>query len=446
MPTIVPPIQTTTANRLPKISHDLLFIRDAKLMLWNHTTNELEVLVGPEKSGLQGNVPIAFAAGPPPVGGVRSFSVSADGQKVAFVRWANANSQFEIALLDMNTRQITLLVPPVEQDMLGMSFSPNGKWVAYIPMGSLPTSGRGAGLAAPSVHPTTGGAYYGVINVVQTDAPDKRIEVGFCSQTFTSEYTWNCNGFLWSPDSRAIAWSDARGMWVSELGQPARQIVTSTLAMPNEQGRGVVRHQAWSPLGRYVLVWISHYEGSTQGIVDTQTGHLEVLPGSFEYPFPGPRAAWMQNGQLFVVRPGNEFNHSAPSGEIWHMNPKDSTLIRDTVFPIMAVGPDNSPQGLAQLADGQLAFAFLNTSPTDYVGRGLYVVSLSDLLPRKVNGLPPTTAGPSSNEQIVWAPSGTGALVQDQNSNALLYVPADGSPLYDLNPVIGGAFGFTWIK
>ena len=145
----------------------------------------------------------------------------------------------------------------------------------------------------------------------------------------------------WSPDSRAIVWSDGRGMRVSDLGQPARQVAANVLAMPNDEGRGVVTHRAWSPTGRYILARIGHDEGSSQGIVDTQTGHLEVLPNSFDYAYPGPRAAWMQDGRLFVIRPGAESNNVMPSGEIWRVDSKDSALVRDLSFPIHGIVPGN---------------------------------------------------------------------------------------------------------
>jgi hypothetical protein len=154
----------------------------------------------------------------------------------------------------------------------------------------------------------------------------------------------------------------------------------------------------------------------------------------------------MQDGRLFVIRPGAEPNNVVPSGEIWRVNPQDAALIRDLVFPIKGIEPGNLPQGPAQLADGRLAFAFTNTSATDYRGRGLYFVSLNDRLLQRVNGLPPTAEGPSFNVRITWSPDGAGALVQDGNSGTLLYVPTDGSPLYDLRPVVGEAFGFTWLQ
>jgi hypothetical protein len=133
-----------------------------------------------------------------------------------------------------------------------------------------------------------------------------------------------------------------------------------------------------------------------------------------------------------------------PSGEIWRVD-QDSALVRDLSFPIKDIDPGNLARCPAQLANGKLAFALLNTSVADYRGRGLYWVDLQRLAPQKVNGLPPAGSD-NFNVDIFWSPDSVGALLHDKDNGAILYVPADGSPLYDLGPVMSEAYGFTWLE
>ena len=197
--TTIPPIRPTAGDRLPQITHDLFFVSDNRLMRWNHATGQLEVLVDPEAEANLGGIDVSV------------FSVSDNSQKIALMH-RKTIEDYEIALYDMSTRLITSLVSfeyPLYY-LIDMSISPDGTWVAYIPPGSLPSTGHGAHLAAPFPHPATGGSPYGVIYAVRTDTPNRPIEVGFCSEDRTS---WrSCMGFLWSPDSHRIIWSDERGV------------------------------------------------------------------------------------------------------------------------------------------------------------------------------------------------------------------------------------------
>jgi hypothetical protein len=459
LPTIIPPIQSVTADHLPQISHDLLFLNNGRLTLWDHLTGQIEILVGPETASTPSIQPVAFMTGPgSPYGSVNGFSVSNDGTKIALSRVV-AFTNYEIAFFDLGTRQLTSVYQGGSQgdDLLGMSISPDGQWIAYIPqdLSSSQDHRRPLGLAAPALYPSAGGGIRsGTIYAVRTDQLGEPIPVGVCGSGSAQDYSRDCVGMLWSPDSGSIAWSDGRGIWLAQLGHVAKQLITSTLAMPNNQGQGVYTARSWSPSGRYILMTVSHYEGGTIAVLDAETANLAALPNSFEYSYPGPKVSWINQDQLFVLRPGQGMGGVDPSAETWQVNNVVTlTLVRDR-SAIVPVGPESILDEPTQLSNGRLAFAVLNTSNSNYLGRGLYVSDEHDLAAHKINGLPPMKAandeGQIFNVDISWSPDGVGAIIYDWDSGQVLYVRANGNDLYDLQSVmdenIYGTCCFVWIK
>lgn len=444
MPTTVPSIQPATAYQLPPITHNLLFVSESGLVRWNHATSQLEVLVGVEP----------WAS----YGGIKAFSVNADGQRIVLERRKTV-PEYEVALLDLGTDQIvSLLLSERTGQFWGLAISPDGAWIAYISPGTLPSDTTGNKLHLASLQPrlAAGGYGYGVIYAMQTEAPRQRIEVGFCSEKRSQEAWRSCMGFLWSPDSRAIIWSDADAVWLAELGRDAQLLIPHTIGVSPVQGSSTVELRAWSPLGRYVLAGIGHFEGWNWGVIDTETGQAAELPDMLEVAYWGPHVNWMQDGRLFAVRPGDILAGTSPSGQIWRVETSSElALTLDKEF-VIDVAPENYPTAPVQVTDNHLAFALLNASTANYAERGLYFVQLDSLTPYKVNGLP--LAGRINDPaeglakvdfavSIHWSPDGAGAVFQDEYQVARLYVPTDGGPLYDLRPAFGDwSCCFRWSK
>jgi len=119
LPTIVPPIQTVTADHLPTLEHDLLFLNEGRLMHWDHITSHIETLVGPETTGEQSMV-----------GVITKFMISDNGQIVALEQMTGSSgSAYQIQLLDLNTRRAMSLYQGISSGLgvLGMAFSPDGE-------------------------------------------------------------------------------------------------------------------------------------------------------------------------------------------------------------------------------------------------------------------------------------------------------------------------------
>jgi len=425
--------QPVTADQLPQIAHDLLFVSESGLVRWNHATNQLEVLVGSEP----------WAS----YGGIQTFSVAADGQRVVLERRKTV-SDYEVTLLDLGTGQTTsLMLSEQTGQFRGLTISPDGMWIAYISPGMLPSSTTNKPhLASLQPRPATGGYGYGVIYAMQTDAPHQRIEVGFCSEERSQEAWRSCMRFLWSPDSRAIIWSDADGVWLAELGLDAQLLMPHTIGVSPVQASSTVELRAWSPLGRYVLAGIGHFEGWNWGVIDTQSGHVVELPDMLEGAYWGPTVSWMRDGRLFVLKPGDVHIGTSPSGQIWRVDAGNELVVRLDKELTIDVAPENYPTAPVQLVDNRLAFALLSANTFNSTDRGLYSVALDRLVPSKMSGLP--SAGRTNDPaesidridfgvRISWSPDGTGVIFQDGYQGTRLYVPTNGDPLYDLHPVLG---------
>ncbi|MBI4770422.1 MAG: hypothetical protein HY784_08450 [Chloroflexi bacterium] len=435
--TVIPPIESLPEGYFPPLTHDLYFLENHRLMRRNHATAQLETVLGAETSGTE----------PPPTG-IGAYEFSRDGRLLAFIRYwiADPPGPYALNLLDMATQQIT----PVYEEhapgagLLGMALSPDGEWLAFIPQDAVAAGDRrGPGWAAPAQRPRAGGGpQSGVIYAVRTGGLHERVEVGYCAEVRSDEFVRGCGGMVWSPDSQSLAWSDALGLWLAAVGQGAPRPLLENKHDGWEHTRAYSA-AAWSPAGRFLRLWISHYEGGSQAILDMQTGQLADLPDSFEYPEPLARAAWLPDGRLFALRSTNTGEGYALHGEVWRMEPGSADLlVLAASFPITATGREGFTFFAPEvLEDGRVALAVVNPSNADYQSRGLYVVAPDELTVRKLTGLPPGSRG----MQVLWSPDGASALVRDWSTGRLLYVPADGSALYDLRPAMGeNVCCFTW--
>jgi LysM repeat protein len=457
LPTIVPPISLASLSNQPVLAHDLLFIRDESLVRWNHLTGQQEVLTGPDSSTQTLSVqPVSHrATGPGPrTGAVLSYLTSADKQHIVVWRWNREKHGHELGVLDVEAGQVTVFYEGVAHgwELLALSVSPDGKYVAWIPQDMTPASSQSRvnGLAAPA---HGGGVGAGPILIAELDNLGLQRNIGYCGSQQTPEYNWNCRGLLWSPDGQSIAWADGNGVWVTELAGTPQQLVQTALTMPGKQSQGVYTLQQWSPSGRYILLRVGHYEGSTVAILDVETGQIAPLPNSFEYTYPGPVATWTDADQLFVGRSGRASDNVLPALEIWRIDTAGGLTMTVTHSLALNVDPDNAPVGLVQHEDGQLALALVNRSNTNYADRGLYLTVPDLLVLRKVNGLPPLgrendmVGGSFYNVNVYWTPDSGGVIVEDLDSRQLLYASTTDVVLYDLRPLLGdSANGFHWVE
>ncbi len=445
IPTIVPSVRPASADHLPPVTYDLLFVSSGKLMRWNRSASSIETLATD----------------------VTTFSASADGHR-AELRRRISSTEEEIAWLDLRTRQETTLAHVQRTEPYAYygevrlsSISPDGRWVAYLARGSQPSvDGTPSPTIAPILSHSDGPRnLFGMIYAVRLDKPNERIEVGFAAAEQLPLGSGSFGTLLWSPDSRSIVWSDARGVWLAALGQPARLLINHKFGYDGPVGSwGPL---AWSPSGRYLLSRIQYYEGAALGVLDTQTGGAQDIPDTILY-LSYAEATWLQDERLFVVRgiSSNEIWSAVPAtADFWRLESTGPfTLTREISFRLASI-LENVAIAPKQLADGSLVFALTNSNPYNYLGRGLFTLNLERRDPNRLTDLPPPPERPFGYPQVVWLPDGSGAIVHHRHfthdeygrvqrmfSHAY-YAPTDSSVIYDLNPVIGGdTCCFMWAR
>jgi len=440
-----PTVTTFPSIPLPHISSDLLFAKGDELIFWNHTTGKLKILAKDQTNLYQTD--FGFV------------SKSPDNQKTEFFN-RKTPQEFELISLDLYTNQLRSSMLPIDARGLiqGPTISPDGKWVAYISAGALPKSSKG-NTPQPVSYPSSslgGGFGFGEIIAFQLDQPASKIEVGLCSER-TKPGPRRCMGFLWSPDSRVILWSDADGVWLAQPGQNPKMLVPYTIGVSPYVGESTVELRSWSPLGRYVLAGIGHPTGWILGIVDTQNGHVVEIPSMLEGAGWKPSMIWMHDGRLFSLKPGNFGKGIRPTGQIWRIDPGNDLAVKLDQEFIIDVPPDNYPTAPIQLIDHRLAFALLSTTLSNNDARGLYTVEPNRFVLSKVSSLPP--AGLSKDYEIPaidevnfavsidWSPDGSGVIYQDGNQATVLYIPTTENRSYDLNLSLGeGECCFQWSK
>jgi len=425
-----PVVKPVNIAQLPSIPHDLLFLDQGNLVRWNHTTGQLETL--------SGNTTCYWAS---------------PDRRTVVLEIAKGGDLYEIALLDLASGAKTTLVETASR-IIDLAISPDSQWVAYIQSETLPDEWHcRPDLVAFGIYPFSG-PYPATIfslhlGVSQGNESESPVEIGYCKE---GEALGFCGRILWSPDSRSILWSDAEGVWSFELGaSQAKLIIPQTLNQPDYFDNRVYYPWRWSPMGRYVLTTFQIFEGVTQVVLDTQTGKVAELPGTFTYGYPGSKPAWMADGRLFTIRPPlpSEYTDFPPAAiEIWRVDPQQPGMLVLENSILLDIAWEQIPTGdPAQLADGRLAFAILSRESGDDPARGLYFADPTSLAPRKVNPLPPSLSESFYFQSgIVWSPDGQGVILQDWSEYPmLLYAPTDGSAVYDLSLVIQGCC-FTWLR
>jgi hypothetical protein len=443
-PTIVPPVLTVTASNLPRLARDVLFLADGSLKYWHGQTGQIETLLGPDSP--------AQPSGP---GAVSLFTVSDDNRFIALQRVGQAAMTYEVALLELETRELTTIQQgtALDRGVLGLAFSPDGQWLAYVAQGTVPA-------ARPADEEGTGTVY-----AVRTDAADLVIELGECGRLETDGLSLRCLNWgrlLWSPNGAPFVWSDGYGLWLGQVGRAARLLAPNHTDVSDEAQ--VFSAWAWSPAGDYLLAWINHfegvsqatgalrYQGSSQAVVDVASGNVIPIPDTFESGEPVARASWLTDGRLFVVRRVGSVGAEShlPEAyslfaEIWHISPADSALALDQTLPIVD-NAEGSPTmtGIERLTDSRLAFGILSKSNGDYETRGLYTFAPGDARLRKVTGLPPIS---DYRVEPTWAPDGSGAFIHRSAGGRLLYAPGDGSAVYEVGRALDGdECCLTWLK
>ena len=448
-PTLVPsstpsatPTKIIGANvvtALPTVSHDLLVVADGSLKLWNHETGQIEILLAS----------LATEAAPDEIGSISRFSIDAAGENLIASRLVGENPPtHNLIKFNLVTKEHQVLIYNIPY-LLDFEISPDGLQTAYI-VGDPETFDSYWGV------PSTGKIYTTAIAANQT--PE---QIGSCSNMDTNGEIQTkpiCMRLVWSPDSKHISWADHLGIWEYDLNLSGLHLLHESYYGIREDAlkTEVFRPIDWSPSGRYLRLSMGHYEGSSESILDTQTGQLFEIPDTFFHVgIPGSSVSWMQDERLFVVRSkreGNPFRKYNNSAEIWHIPTDTEELILDWSTNI-PTNPRVYLTQATQLQDGTLAFmagSFEIGDETD----GFYVLEQGTLklihqLPSQVDYYELVLTSTGDEALVVWYidkqdPQYTGTTYD------FVYVNVNDPLLYYVRPFLGDAIlntvAISWVE
>lgn len=436
-PITEPLIKIATADDLPTLPADLLYVKDGTLYLWDHQTNEQRSLLPTAAPTALGAavalIPARFGPGPP-LGTVRQVELSQHGQQVAAVVQAlvqESGAVSDIVLLDLATNQAVTLVPNTHV-AAGLTFSPDGKWLAYWADSEEIQARRSPGLGAP-LPQITSDFWPAAVYIQQTSPPYVRKVLGRCSPP----EGYACQSALhWARQGDRVMWFAGNNLWWADLqGKLAQTRAIELVAEPT----------LWSSHDNYLLgrMGSGYIEGSLWGIVTLSTGKRMEIPGTFEYVKRNAELAWALDENLLITWVGNPplLQRLAVTGE-------RLTVIEEVPMPLLLAANDTGfPTKPVQLADGRILLALVNANAQNPAGRGIYQVWAG--VSTRLNGLPtayhrqPDSTYFNFSGELFWSADGAGVIYYEPYTEYgypaenLLYVPADGSALYDLKPILG---------
>jgi dipeptidyl aminopeptidase/acylaminoacyl peptidase len=396
----------------PESTSQLLFITEGRLAQWNPVSDEMSLLATR----------------------VVEYSASMNGEAIAVLRSRVVEGSdlqgFSLMLVDIaGNKKLTLLEQ--SDHLYNLSISPDGRWIAYT------TQAAG-----------------GSIFVMRTQVDSQSQKLGACE----NELELTCQGIItWSRDSAQIAWSDASGIWVSDLEPDSAHIV-----MPNrvdvKDPKGETSEISisfsqleWSPVGRYIMAHVSPTasEVQWQAIVDTELEKLAEVPGTYQLDQEPASVGWLSDGNLFIAYPSNMAEGQPLIMERWQVLPTREDLLGlvntyrltpedfPDLLPFNEKNLDTSIRWPFALNDRIIAFEAIRHSPA--ISPTLFTFDLKYGILGKVNVTPTDTI------QVLWAPDLVGALVLDEQGE-VFFAPANGDTLVKLLPLLGDdAHGFAWL-
>lgn len=445
-------IHPINPNRLPSLPQDVAFLNDGVLQVWRHDRGVVEPLV----NVAAGELPVLGQPLPEqsaPIISVHAHSIQPNIGKIA-LRFSYQNRATYVGVYDMQMHAIT----PLDEASPGMSgpdtlptrflqFSPDGRWLAYVTSERLTSgsaNGKGRGMNAPALG---GWGLSGSVRIVSTDGRSAPIKLGEC--LVADNVAQPCDGFVWSPDSTQLAWSDARGIWVAGVGAKARLLQAVDGQM---FGAPMMHHVvlSWSPDGQWLLARNHIQAGASLALIDVASRQRLTLEQAWMSLWSPQHALWLADDSLVVAAQGDGKINSSPA-LLWYRISDANSVDAIAPWRVVSLGlpPANIVFGLAAHDDGNIGFGVTNADASDDRSRGIYRISSTSNTARKRNDLPVFMAnyGGVVPATLVWSRDGAAAIYMTPES--ALLVSAVDSPLLDLqllsNQPYSSVCCFTWL-
>lgn len=405
-----PPATPVSVAALPPLAHNLLFIADGNLRLWQERQAQTILARRPAPPtptpGATAVPPDDVA--PIPVGEVISFQLADDGRSLLAAQIT--------AVEEVNDRAVS------RSDLIYVNLR-SGEQRAVLTgvpgLRALALAGNGETAAIISQPPPA------------ADQPVRSLitvfDVGDGQTRTQRQCAAACTGLTWHPDSQNVVWSEGEnGVWLynRDAREPERLLAADDLY------EATYRPAAWADNGRYLLLWRAAASSGAWVVFDVPTGQQLTLPdsdasqGAYHL-----QLTWMADHRLFVVRPPLSENDRGTL-QLWRVQLDEGTIVKEEEMAPPYTGA--APAAPKHLEDGRFAFALLH--PEDPDVSGLYLLKgFGDTLER-VGGAPPSLA--SDAVAVAWAPGGDGAIVQHSPGGAF-YADFTEEALYALQPALG---------
>ncbi len=434
---------------------DLYFLRDASLWRWPKDGQVLDQVVAAPQQSASSSWKLARPVSGPGPTGVTEYRLTPDGRYLVYIFGRDpAIPEPEMVVLDQATGESFPISTATNIEyfsharLSSFDITPDGRYVVYVAWNVGATTGsKSPGLSRWATSPDTGGVTQGTIFAVDVQDVSQEFELGYCAAQLEVERRLMCDGFVLSPDGARIAFSDARGVWLSEVPQGAPRLIAEHL--PRDGFCDVLHVRNWSPDGKHLLIDVGCYEGEYLAVMDVDTGDIREIPHTFVYFDLYVDVAWVQNGASLLV---NHINLASGIGPAYLLqvpaqNPAQKTVVISTTLP-----GDVWPTEPHDLPDGRIGFASQQCM-SDEIRAGIYTVGrdgtgLEFTSPLPAIPCPTDIHGTLYPPPILWSPDGTAYLysVRDTqySQTNLLFGLSDGSVLWDVREFLANAHTFQW--
>ncbi len=423
---------------------------------------------------------------------VQAISLTPDGRLAALLRprrmTANGQPRFDLELLDLQTLQTASLLkesPP----LLQIHLSSDGNWLAYQvdveegPIYALSISDlRQAIAAAPTPTPQQAASSGAPLTLQETlsgspveAAPRAPLRLGACRpQPACDSLDWApaAPGALVgapSPARAALIWSDPRGIWLANPGQPSgspRLIQPAEISVADPKGQKSqvqVRFSqaAWSPQGRFILARVQPLNSpiAWYTLVDTVSGRQADIQDSYSQTPNQAQARWLPNGDLLVTHASDPARQVSPFVHLVLVRPTSPDLLvagksfdlYSDALPFSASARKIIPVHEVNWAGDPLA----GRMPLGVNLVGMDAAPVLFLLDLQVGKLDKLADLPANIAAVYWSPDGSGGLMMvaaggpseaGSTGQRPLFITLDGSGFYDLGAVLGpDPHDFHWL-
>jgi hypothetical protein len=275
----------------------------------------------------------------------------------------------------------------------------------------------------------------------------------------TSEHP--CSPPVWSSDGKWLAWSDAKGVWLTDpTSNSTHHLAKDSLEVSDPRGDSsqvavYYDRLSWSPTGRYLQAVVRRVNGGAHwlGILDTRLERVVPISGSYSLEALRACAHWLPDGRLAIAYPSDLVTGSPPHLETWRLvDTHNEVMILERSYPLPPAdypvattssqpAPDFTPAWIEPT--GQQAVALGITLPGTGIAPVLYELDLLRARYHKLYSLPYDTT------QVLWSRNYQGALILGRHAGVLFApasTPAGERMLVDLSRLIDpGACCFHWL-